>query len=192
MKARIRIYRVHDYDLMRYYFGKKNGYVTFSGLIKQLVRSRMKGEELKIPRLLIPGTGNFPYRIETTVCFKEDADADIIEWLGNIVPRQRNGFLKNLLRQGMAADDFTGCYMMQEIRAPSENRVPAENANSGQIKTSDSRPVYKKSVPKQEKPETIKKVPYDRPDSDTKETYSEPEADDVFDLFGALEKMIER
>lgn len=185
MKPRIRIYKIHDYDLMCYYFGKKSENITFAKLIKRLIRDYMNGESLSAPRLLEIERKNFPLKVETNIYFFEPEDADIIAFLNNIIPGQRNGFFKNLLRQSIFTDDLVKCYTkgnMLNLQQNHEIEEPKPHSKSSSSKKRNKAP----------KPETANRNEVIDPIPIEPDTGYQPENSEAFDLFGAFEKMIER
>lgn len=196
MKPRVRIYKVHDLDLMCYYFGEKSENITFSKLIKRLIREYINGENLSAPSLLEIHNMNYPIKVETTICFSEPEDSDIIAFLDNIIPGQRNGFFKNLLRQSIHVEDFIKCYTKGNVC--NLHPISEEKENTTILITKQSR--KKNKIPACDKvqvedfsvAEEVSKTEEPLMEIETPNTITQPDDNDAFDLFGALEKIIER
>lgn len=196
MKPRVRIYKVHDLDLMCYYFGEKSENITFSKLIKRLIREYINGESLSAPSLLEIHNTNYPIKVETTISFLEPEDADIIAFLNNIIPGQRNGFFKNLLRQSIHVEDFIKCYTkgnvcnLHPVSEEKENitiLTAKRSRKRSKIPACDKAQVEDFSVA-----EEVSKTEEPSMEIEAQDVMPQPDDNDAFDLFGALEKIIER
>ena len=196
MKPRVRIYKVHDLDLMCYYFGETSENITFSKLIKRLIREYINGESLSAPSLLKIHNTNYPIKVETTISFLEPEDADIIAFLNNIIPGQRNGFFKNLLRQSIQVEDFIKCYTKGNVcnlHPVSEEKENITILTTKQSRKKDKIPAYNKAQVKDfPMTEEISKTEESLLKVETQGTIAQSDDNDAFDLFGALEKIIER
>lgn len=102
----VRIYAVHDYDLMKYCLSlretnreKRNYRNSVANIIKQVLRAYIREEEY-IPPVVSQCVNTLPKgTIRVNVRLHTEKDADIIDFVGRIRKRQRNSFLKNLLRR---------------------------------------------------------------------------------------------
>lgn len=156
MEARVRLYKIHDYDLLRYYFSKKEENTPFAKIIKQLLQSYLKGELLKAPRILETVERKFPKKIETTILFSEKSEQEMIDFLNTLAPKQRNSFLRNLLRQGISCKDMVLCYQKVESNTKQQEKVHLEDTPKQMNKKNKEDTIISKDVVPEKKEESFR------------------------------------
>ena len=96
MYIRLRLYRIHDYDLYRVYYTK---HIDFQHVVRQSLRYYINGENTTIPvGQLDPLPDNVRVSMPVTLTLKDNRDADIIDFISKVTDRLRNLFIKNIVR----------------------------------------------------------------------------------------------
>ena len=100
MQITMRLYRQHDMDLLNIYYNKA---FPFTTEIKNALRAYKEKQDYKIPVNNIPiqFKGYVKSHILIHINLNPKKESDIIELLSQIQARQRNAFIKAVLRQSM-------------------------------------------------------------------------------------------
>lgn len=98
MKINVRLYRMHDYDLISLKYTKS---ICFSAMIKSILKSYAEGDmyNVEIPIPTKKNVKDLPYITQTQFKLDEVKDKVVIDMLNNIKDGYRNNFIKNLVRQ---------------------------------------------------------------------------------------------
>lgn len=102
MKINVRLYRMHDYDLMSLKYTKS---ICFSAMIKSILKSYAEGNmyNVEIPIPTQKNVKELPYITQTQFKLDEVKDKVVIDMLNHIKDGYRNNFIKNLVRQYLKA-----------------------------------------------------------------------------------------
>ncbi len=155
MQITMRLYRQHDMDLLNIYFNKA---FPFTTEIKKTLRAYKEKRNYKIPvdNTSIQFKGYVKPHILIHINLNPKKDTDIIELLSQVQARQRNAFIKAVLRQSMTMiplesfmrnDDlimnYEVAYKMEEEALATENATPKPEIKKAPI----DRPQVQKSTP---------------------------------------------
>lgn len=170
----VRIYAVHDYDLMKYCLSlretnceKRNYRNSVANIIKQVLRAYIREEEY-IPPVVSQCVNILPKgTIRVNVRLHTEKDADIIDFVGRIRKRQRNSFLKNLLRRYIRDSSVLISYLedMDVYETAIVGFPASERKKAHEVITAESRKSERKqlaSLPEAETPTKVPKAPVEK------------------------------
>lgn len=102
MKINVRLYRMHDYDLMSLKYTKS---ICFSAMIKSILKSYAEGNmyNVEIPIPTQKNVKELPYISQVQFKLDDVKDKIVINMLSQIKDGYRNNFIKNLVRQYLKA-----------------------------------------------------------------------------------------
>ncbi len=186
MKIKIRLYKVHDYDLCKLYIAQPKG---FSYKMKEALVCYFRKAEFT------PGKWDTckkpPASIhEIRISLDDEKDSDVIAALNNIIPRQRNSFIKNLFRRYLDLDSMSMMFVENTDFSIASNitktKVTSKLPTSTAVKAEKREEKIVKEVFSENKPK--EEVTINR-------SYSPPVKedsldDDEFDLFGTAKMLI--
>lgn len=123
MKINVRLYRMHDYDLISLKYTKS---ICFSAMIKSILKSYAEGNlyNIEIPVPTQKNVKDLPYITQTQFKLDEIKDKSVIDMLGNIKDGYRNNFIKNVIRLYLK----TGCLV--EYFEPGTWKTHSESMHS--------------------------------------------------------------
>ena len=101
----LRIYRIHDFDLMSLQYGSK---IKLNKAAKKAIVAYYLGHPIKIKvnDFKIPDTADMPYARSFDLNFSDKDAPGIVDWLEKIIGGYRNSFLKNILRFSLQNSTF--------------------------------------------------------------------------------------
>lgn len=184
MNITMRIYRLHDLDLM--YLYKMPG-VSIQKIIKVVLKSYVKDrnsingirERVDIPRII--HDKNIPQSALIHIYLNEGEDDEVIEWINQVPKGLRNSLLKNILRG----------YVNFPITIPYETEVTTETTehkgshnhmgrlNDSLKNTKAKKPTKPKEKPVDDKPVSDKVLEAPLPSTETKKNVITEEGDNV-------------
>ena len=176
MIIKINLYKTHDYDLCKLHTLKK---INITKSIRDMIYSLSRNEEYQIP---VVTTGiditEIPKKIMLRVRI---TDEQSIEFLDNIVFKQRNSFIKNALRR--CFDENYNCiYQDIEINGSKKaKKVIQKVTQEKPIKQKVTKPIIKKEI---ETNVEVNTQPIPEPEIIQDENQA-------FDLFGEFANMID-
>lgn len=118
-RVRMVLYKMHDYDLVAYACSLKdktlgNPKISFYSVVKGLLNQYAKGEVFTAPRIKKFTEKKLPSKVTIRFTLDEKADKELIELFDNIRDRQKNSFLKSLVRRNLNLDGLT-CYFKDDF-----------------------------------------------------------------------------
>ncbi len=177
------LYKVHDYDLVAYAWSLKdrslgNAKISLHSVVRGLLNQYVKGEPFKAPRIKRFTNKSLPSKITLKYMLDPEDDKELIELFDGIKPRQRNSFIKSLLRRNLNEDGLS-CYFLEDF----------DSSKYHSHETSETVDL-KKAKPQKDKSEKPVKTEVKVEKVITKAaSHSEPvqtASESSFDLFGAL------
>ena len=183
MKITMRLYRLHDLDLM--YLYKMPG-VSIQKIIRLVLKSYVRDrnnvngitERVKIPKE--QHSKHLPQSALIHIYLDEENDKEVIEWIEQIPKGVRNGMLKNILR-GYVDFPITVPYETDVIDTTVESKesrnIMKELNNS--LKNKQKKKTYKPKEKKDDEPVIDKVLNAPLPSTETKTDIITEQGDDV-------------
>lgn len=182
-KVRIAIYKMHDYDLVKYCVSLKdkslnNPKTSIASVIKEALNSYILGVEYSAPEISTYTSEDgksLPSKINIRITLDPKEDAKTIELIENIKDRQINSFIKSLLRRSMLTNGLR-CYYSKDYTPESELGVKKKIAKEKKIEEKSRKLIGKITEKPALKEERVV----------ISEVKEEPETDNSFDFWGTL------
>lgn len=192
----VRIYAVHDYDLMKYCLslkandqGRRIYRNSPASIMRQALRAYVR-EEAYLPPVVSRCVNILPRgSIRANIRLHNDKDADIIAFMERIRRRQKNSFLKNLLRRYIRDSCVMISYLEDmDVNEAASVRFPyAEKKKIQERKAAEVRESAREQPAFQPEPEPpVLTKPDVDPGAESKSDY-----DSDFDFFAALGQALE-
>ncbi len=139
-KVRVAIYKMHDYDLVKYCVSLKdkslnNPKTSIASVIKEALNCYISGVEYSAPDISNYSSEDgksLPSKINVRITLDYDEDAKVIELIENIKERQINSFIKSLLRRSMMTNGLR-CYYSKDYIPASELGVKKKSVKEKPI-----------------------------------------------------------
>lgn len=175
-RIRMVLYKMHDYDLVAYAWSLRdktlgNAKISFYSVVKGLLNQYIGKGNFTPPKIKNYTKKALPSKITVRFTLDKKEDAELIELFENIKDRQKNSFLKSLVRRNLNLDGLA-CYFEESFDY--KKYVKENNSNITEFK----KPKESKKV--QEKPNKTKIV------AQKKEEFPDSSESSNFDFFGAI------
>ena len=178
-RVRMVLYKMHDYDLVAYACSLKdkslgNPKISFYSVVKGLLNQYVKGDTFTAPHIKKFTEKSLPSKVVIRFTLDKEKDKELIELFNNIRERQKNSFLKSLVRRNLNLDGLS-CYYVDgyDYSKFKTNKL-----------TEPPKPIKKKPELKVQKEEVVEEVK--EPVKKLAETLEFKPESTGFDFFGAI------